>query len=52
MGSKGLWRHVLGTAIALKPCALLAGVPVVADGKTPAMEKQVELKETKIQEFE
>ena len=52
LGSKGLWRHVLGTAIALKPYALLAGVPVIADGRTLATEEQIELKETKIQEFE
>ena len=52
LGSKGLWRHVLGTAIMLKPYALLAGVPVIADGKTPAMEEQIESKETKIQKFE
>jgi len=36
LGSKGLWRHALGTAIAPKPYTLLVGVPVVADGKTPA----------------
>ena len=52
LGSKGLWRHVLGTAITPKLYTLLAGVPVIADGKTPAMEEQIELKETKIQEFE
>ena len=52
LGLKGLWRHVLGTAIVPKPYALLAGVPVIADGKTPATEEQIELKETKIQEFE
>jgi hypothetical protein len=38
LGSKGLWRHVLGAAIVPKPYILLAGVPVIADGKTPAME--------------
>ena len=50
--SKGLCRHVLGTAIAPKPYTLLAGVPVIADGKTPATEEQIEAKETKIQEYE
>ena len=30
LGSKGLWRHVEGTAIAPKPYALVAGVPVLA----------------------
>jgi predicted metal-dependent hydrolase len=52
LGSKGLWRHVLGAAIALKPYILLAGVPVIADGKTPATEEQIEAKEAKIQEYE
>src|SRR6202522_4108982 len=52
LGSKGLWRHVLGAAIAPKPYILLAGVPVIADGKTPATEEQIEAKEAKIQEYE
>jgi hypothetical protein len=52
IGSKGLWRHVLGTAIAPKPYALLAGVPVLADGKTPATEDQIESKEDKITNFD
>ena len=47
LGSKGLWRHVLGTAFMPKPYALLAGVPVIADEKTPAMEEQIELKKQK-----
>src|SRR5271156_4583475 len=52
LGSKGLWRHVLGTAIAPKPYAMLAGVPVIADGKTPAMEEQIEAKEARMQKYE
>jgi hypothetical protein len=52
LGSKGLWRHVLGTAIAPKPYTLLAGVPVIADGKTPATEEQIEAREARIQEHE
>jgi hypothetical protein len=52
LGSKGLWRHVLGTATAPKPYALLAGVPVLADGKTPATEDQIESKEDKITDFD
>jgi hypothetical protein len=31
---------------------LLDGIPVVADGKTPATEEQIELKDTKMQEYE
>src|SRR5271170_4092858 len=52
LGSKGLWRHALGTTLAPKLYAVLAGAYVVADGKTPASEEQIEQKETKIQEYE
>jgi hypothetical protein len=52
LGSKGLWRHVLGTATAPKPYTMLSGVPVITDGKTPATEEQIESKETRIQEYE
>ena len=52
LGSKGLWRHVTGTAIAPKPYQLLDGIPVVADGKTPATEDQIDSKESKISDFE
>ena len=52
MGSKGLWRHVEGTAIAPKPYALVSGIPVLSDGKTPASEEQIEAKETRIIEFD
>ena len=43
MGTKGLWRHILGTAIAPVPYAMSNGVPMLADGKTPATEDQIEL---------
>ena len=52
LGSKGLWRHVLGTAIAPKPYEVISGVPVIADGKTPATEDQIESKEAKIADFD
>ena len=42
----------MGTAIAPKLYALLDDVAVIADGKTPATEEQIEAKEAKIQEFE
>jgi len=42
MGSKGLWRHILGTAIAPNPYMLLNGVPVLSYGKTEATEEQIE----------
>ena len=38
MGSRGLWRHVEGVAIAPKPYLIVDGIPVLADGKTMAME--------------
>ena len=52
MGSKGLWRHIEGTAVAPRPYMLLNGVPVIADGKTKATEDQIETKEVRIAEFE
>ena len=48
LGTKWLWMHVVGTAIAPKPYAVVAGVPVLADGITQARYDQVELKELKI----
>jgi hypothetical protein len=52
MGSKGLWRHVEGTAVELKPYTLVYGVPVLSDGKTPATKDQIELRETRIMDFD
>ena len=52
LGSKGLWRHVVGTAVAPKPYELKAGVPVLTDGQMPATEDQIESKETKIANFD
>ena len=52
MGSKGLWRHVEGTAIAPKLYTVVAGVPVLSDRTTPVMGEQIEANETKIAEFE
>ena len=36
IGMKGLWRHIVGTAIAPKPYAVVAGVLVLTDGITQA----------------
>jgi len=36
MGSKGLWRHMLGTAFAPRLYMLLNGIPVLSDGTTEA----------------
>ena len=52
MGSKELWRHVKGTATAPKLYALVNGSPILVDGKTPAMEEQIEAKEAHIIEYE
>ena len=51
LGLKGLWGHILGTAIKPTPYTLLAGVPVIADGKTEAIEEQIEAKEAKFAEY-
>ena len=51
MGSKGLWRHVEGIAIAPEPYKIVKGVPVLADGKTEANEEQIEAKEIKLAEY-
>ena len=47
LGLKGLWRHVEGTAIVPKLYVLVAGVPVLMDGTTQAMEDQIKARETK-----
>ena len=52
MGSRGLWRHMEGVAVAPKPYLITDGIPVLADGKTVATEEQLESKETKMIEFE
>ena len=48
LGSKGLWRHIRGTAIAPKPYVLVARVPVLMDGTMQAIEDQIEAREMKI----
>ena len=52
MGSKGLWRHVEGTAVTPAPYALVNGIPVLSDGKTQATEEQIEMKESRIMDFD
>ena len=46
MGLKGLWRHVEGKAVTPAPYAVVNGVPIISDGKTPATEEQIEAWET------
>ena len=52
MGSRGLWRHVEGVAVAPKPYLIADGIPVLEAKKSAAMEEQLELKEAKMIEFE
>ena len=52
MGAKGLWRHVEGLSVAPKPYVIADRIPVLADGKTPATDEQMESKEVKIIEYE
>ena len=41
MGSKGLWRHVEGLAVAPKPYVIVDGISVLSDGKMQATEEQL-----------
>ena len=52
MGSKGLWRHVEGKAVAPKPYVLVNNIVILSDGKTPATEEQIEARETRIIKFD
>jgi len=51
MGSKGLWRHVEGTAVTPALYMLVNGIPVLSDGKTQATEEQIKTKESQIMDF-
>src|ERR1700679_1581968 len=52
LGSKGLWRHIEGTAVAPVPYSVVGGITVISDGKTPATDEQIESKEARITDFE
>ena len=52
MGAKGFWMHVEGRATAPTPYRLVNNVPTLSDGKTPAMEEQVEAREMRIMDYE
>ena len=52
MGSKGLWRHMEGLAVAPKPYVVADKIPVLSDGKTLATKEQLEAKEIRMIEFE
>ena len=52
LGSKGLWRHVEGTAIVPKLYALVARVPIFMDWMMQAIEDQIEAREMKIIDYD
>jgi hypothetical protein len=52
MGSKGLWRHVEGKAVAPAPYSVVNGVPIISDGKTLATEEQTKAWEIQIIDYE
>ena len=52
MGLKGLWRHIEGIAVMPKLYAIVDGVPVLSDGKTPTTEEQIEAHEMQIIDFD
>ena len=51
MEAKGLWKHVEGKATLPKPYAEVNGIGVLSDGKTQAMEEQIEACERRIDDF-
>ena len=51
MGSKGLWQHILGTAIVPKPFKAVNKVLVLVDRKMEAIKDQIRSKEAKIEDF-
>ena len=52
MGAKGLTGHIMGTVTKPKPYPLANGIAVLADGKSPATEEQIEAREKRIEDFE
>ena len=51
MEVKGLWKHVEGKATLPKPYAEVNGIAVISDGKSQAMEEQIEAHECRIDDF-
>ena len=51
MEAKGLWKHVEGKATPPKLYAEVNGIAVLSDGKTQAMEEQIEARECRIDDF-
>ena len=51
MEAKGLWKHVEGKATLPKPYAKVNGIAVLSDGKTQAMEEQIEACKCRIDDY-
>ena len=51
MEAKGLWKHVEEKGTLPKPYAEVNGIAVLSDGKTQAMEEQIEACEHRIDDF-
>ena len=51
MEAKGLWKHVEGKATSLKLYAKVNGIAILSDGKTQAIEEQIEACKCRIDDF-
>ena len=51
MEVKGLWKHVEEKVTPPKPYAEVNGIAVLSDGKTQAIEEQIEAHECRIEDF-
>lgn len=51
MEAKGLWKHVEGKATSPKLYRKVNSVAILADGKTPTMEEQLDTRERRIEDF-
>ena len=52
MGSRGLMGHIEGQALRPSPYMVVNDVAMLADGKTPATEEQIETREKRIEDFD
>ena len=51
MEAKGLWKHVEGKVTPLKLYAKVNGIAILSDGKTQAIEEQIEACKCRIDDF-
>ena len=52
MEAKGIWKYFKGKPFKPMQYTEVAGIYMLADGKTPATEEQVEAKEAKMDEYD